>query len=69
MKAGISSEPITALIADNEDTLYFEFLRLETRYQMSDSIMIDPQDPLNISNCEEDEGEEDEIDLSGTVWA
>ena len=62
MSAGISTEPIAALIADNEDTLYFEFLRLETR--MSDSIMIDPQDPLNLSNCEEDE-EEDEIDLLG----
>ena len=67
MSAGIV-EPITALIEAGEDTLIFEFIRLETRYQMSDSIMIDPGDPLNISNCEEDEGEEDEIDLSGTVW-
>ena len=63
MSAGISTEPITALIADNEDTLFFEYLRLETR--MSDTIF---GDPLNLSDEDDGEENENEIDWSGTVW-
>lgn len=61
MNTGITKEPIAALIAAGDDTLLFEFIRLETR--MSDLIF---GDPLNLSD--EDYGEEEELNWLGTVW-